>query len=222
MNILRAVSLKIFFIGIIIGLIFTFTSSFQSCKKSVTAPPDTMRVYKPNIYIYPKQEMNLDVKISFPQGGKIINSIPEYNGGWNVNVDDKGKIESKYDYLFYESDQPNIWQYKSGWVIEKAKLSQFFNSNMAAYGFNQKEINDFVEYWIPRLKTFKFYKIYPQEKKWIDEVIQIDYSTKPDNLLRLFYVIEGTDDIVSIGLHTSIAKFNRTDFYITEWGVILK
>ena len=72
---------------------------------------------KPNIYIYPTEKMQLSVNLSFPQGGNIITSIPDYNTGWDVTVEPDGKIDDEYTYLFYESYQPSVWQTKAGCVI---------------------------------------------------------------------------------------------------------
>ncbi len=213
---------RILLFGIVIGLIIIITLPFHGCKKPEPEEKDTCQaVYKPNIYIYPKSNINIKVIISFPKGGKIIKSIPDYNKFWDVNVDNTGKIDNKYDYLFYESKQPKEWQYKTGWIIEKEYLMSFFQKNMKEYGFNSKEIKDFTDFWIPLLKTFKYYLIYPQEKIIIDKLIQIDYSIKPDNLLRLFYVIKGTNKIVPIGKHNVNSSFKREDFCVTEWGVII-
>ena len=203
-------------------ILFTFfvlsTISFQSCE------PDERKedlVYKPNIYIYPEEEIQLDVILSFPMGGKVITSIPEYINGWSVTVDKNGIIDDIYSYLFYESLQPDIWQKSDGWLIKKSELESFFRMNMAEFGFFGQEIDDFIDYWIPRLNDHSFYAIYPQTKELIDDVIEIYFSTQPKNSLRLFYVIKGHESIVDELPVPEIESFNREGFYVTEWGVIL-
>jgi len=185
-------------------------------------PHNPHKVYKPNIYIHPKKDISLKVIITFPKTGAVTKSIPLYNKGWNIKVDSTGKINKTYNYLFYESNPPDNWQYKSGWIIEKDSLKVFFQKNLKEYGFDTKEIIDFTDYWIPRLNKNKYYLIYPQEKEIIDNLIQVNYSIKPDNILRLFYAIKGTNVISKIDKHIIKNNFKRTDFYVTEWGVILK
>ena len=174
--------------------------------------------YKPNIYSYPQESIELEVKIDFPKGGKVIASIPDYRSGWKVKVNKAGKINSIYDYLFYESEQPDNWQHETGWEIEKDKLKNFFDHNMKEYGFNKNEIEDFTEYWIPRLIGHKVYQIYPQEEKVINELISLDLSVEPDNVLRLFYLIKGIDQKENIKKHEMPEKLNREGFVMTEWG----
>ena len=199
---------------------------FQSCEPDDCDDEDEcdtcMVVYKPNIYIYPNEPIELSVKLIFPMGGKIVASIPEYGTGWNVLVDTSGLINNAHSYLFYESVQPDIWQSKFGWVIPTNKLESFFRKNMADYGFNGNEINDFIEYWIPRLHDFPLYSIYPQTKTMIDDVIQLDFSKSPENILRLFYVIKGHHQLRDRLAAPAIDPFAREGYFVTEWGVILK
>jgi PKD repeat protein len=177
-------------------------------------------VYKPNIYLYPKKNCNICVSLSFPKGGEVIASIPEYRNGWCVNVEPNGAIDDQYNYLFYESAQPNIWQRKNGWCLEQSKLEAFIKADMDSRGFTEDEINDFVEYWIPRLKEFPYYTIFPQTKESIDRVIEVGFSVKPEVFYRLFYCIKGsqTNAIMDEPISSS---FSRNGFTAVEWGVIM-
>ncbi len=52
---------------------------------------------------------------------------------------------------------------------------------MADYGFKGREIDDFIDYWIPRLDDCTFYSIYPQIEELIDNVIILEMSKQPEN-----------------------------------------
>ncbi len=179
---------------------------------------DEIMVYKPNIYIYPLFQTRLCVEISFPMGGDIVESIPEYADGWCVDVDVRGKINGGYDYLFYESKQPNIFQYQKGWCVRRADLKSFFEKNMALYNFSTSEIKDFDDYWIPLLTGDNFYCIYPQTNEILDKIIQFDFSVKPDKVYRLFYGIVGSDDYKKL-TPPEIKSFDRSGYFVVEWGV---
>jgi hypothetical protein len=210
-------SLLIFFYIII-------STPFQSCR-----PDDEddgcdscIIALKPNIYIYPNEQSDLSVKLSFPKGGWVVASEPEYGTGWNFNVDTAGLINNTYSFLFYESTQPDVWQINFGWILQTDSLELFFRQNMAEYGFKGSEIDDFIEYWIPRLDDYLFYLIYPQTKSIIDDVIQLDFSKQPENILRLFYVIKGQNQLQDKLTVPTIESFKREGYFVTEWGVILK
>ena len=208
----------LFFIYMIISV------PFQSCEPDDDENEcDTCNlVYKPNIYIYPNEKIELSVKLDFPIGGKVVTSIPEYGTGWNILVDASGLINDTYSYLFYESTQPDVWQRNNGWNIQTDKLESFFRNNMTEYGFNGREINDFIEYWIPRLNDYPLYSIYPQTKSIIDDVIQLDFSKQPENIMRLFYFIKGHSQLQDKLAAPTIDNFVREGYSVTEWGVILK
>lgn len=185
---------------------------------------DTSLVFveKPNIYLYPQTTCNLSVALEFPRGGSVIQSIPLYSGGWNVSVEPSGKIDRQYDYLFYESKIPDVYQYNSGWIVSRDTLTSFFSNNLLLIGFNKRETSDFIEYWIPRLIDYPYYYIYPQFADEIGKVICLKFSESPDNVLRLFYIIQGTTNKGRMLPAPTIPQFKRTGFAVTEWGVILK
>lgn len=218
MKIVRFLGLPLLFL-----LYLIISVPFQSCKNNDDNDDcDTCNmVYKPNIYIYPNEQIKLSVKLNFPTGGKIVTSIPEYGTGWNIIVDTSGLINNTYSYLFYESTQPDVWQRNYGWTIKTDKLESFFRQNMTDYGFSDKEINDFIEYWIPRLNSYPFYSIYPQTKNIIENVIQFDFSKQPENILRLFYIIKGHYQLQDKLTIPTIDSFKREGYFVTEWGVIL-
>ena len=70
-------------VSILFLIAFFFVILHSGCKDSPTEPinEDTSQVVvkKPNIYIYPTEKINLAVNITFPLGGRVTESIPEYN-----------------------------------------------------------------------------------------------------------------------------------------------
>lgn len=179
--------------------------------------------YKPNIYIYPQQALDLAISLDFPKGGGVVASIPDYGSGWQVRVTPEGRINDRFDYLFYESKQPDEWQDRTGWVVAKDSLEHFFTTNLQAYHFQDNEINDFNIYWLPRLKDHPYYKIYPQEAPVINALIQVRFSQAPDHFLRLFYLIEGVDQQPPPPEpHVIGNTVLRTGYHAAEWGVVLK
>lgn len=226
---MNKITLRLIGFQIIIGTFFLFSLiPFQSCKPDECEDEykcDTCYyVMKPNIYLHPQEKSRLNVNISFPLGGKITTSIPAHGNGWIVDVDTSGIINNKYDYLFYESLQPNVWQLNQGWVIQKSELRNFFTDNMLKHGFYGREVKDFLNYWIPRLTDFNYYEIYPQESNIINTAIKLEIYKNPDNILRLFYLIKGVDSNSNnkITVPSEVPDFKRSGFYVTEWGVILK
>lgn len=212
-------------IFLILFIPFLFIS--YSCEVKSTTEPiynDTTSAVdrKPNLYIYPNQTLTLSVEILFPNGGKILESIPEYQNSWNVIVNPNGKINDTYDYLFYECKMANLTQKEYGWVIERTNLKDFFIENLTTSGFNKNETNDFVEYWLPLLTDYKYFEIYPQYKSTLDEMVKINFSIEPEYFYRLHYLIKGRNNNQVDLVKPNIENAKRENYFAVEWGVILK
>lgn len=178
-------------------------------------------VDKPNIYLYPETAIELDVSISFPRTGEVVTSIPEYHEQWKkLQIEPNGTIDGQYEFLFYESMQPNFFQRTKGWIVERKNLEAFFRNNLKESGFIQTEIDDFIEYWIPLLTDLKYFAIYPQYNEQLDPLIQLNFSKQPDSILRLTYVIEKLCSSEIKLEEPEILSFKRVGFVIAEWGVV--
>ncbi len=218
--------LKKFILIIIIFIIPSFCFNCQKSKDSITGfnEADTTNnggpvVRKPNIYIYPTERIDLTVQLKFPKGGKIIASVPKYLNGWNVHVEPSGIINNEYQYLFYEAQIPKILQRKSGWIIRGENLEDFFRQNLSNLLFSEKEISDFLEYWIPILEFDKTYIIYPHYSKDLSDIIDLYFSITPDNIIRVLYLIEQYKDNYQVQI-PQVPSLKREGFTVLEWGVV--
>ncbi|MCX7021697.1 MAG: carboxypeptidase-like regulatory domain-containing protein [bacterium] len=208
-------------------------------------PPDdqVLTVEKPNIYLYPPQTTDVTVRLEMADGCALTRSDPTYGDGWNVTVEPDGylsdsrgyivgEVEGKevifdaprYGYLFYEADAPDVWQRGRGWIITRDVLGDFFTSILGEYGFADREVDDFLEYWTPRLTESSFYAVYPQTDE-IDAVVELRVEPEPDSVLRLFFLIEPLDETTATAdwylPEPVIPKFERQGFTVVEWGVCL-
>lgn len=180
-------------------------------------------VEKPNIYIYPEKEIMLNLNINFPKGGRIVASEPDYRDGWkNIKISPDGKIDEKHNFLFYEVATSEFEIPQSGWVIAQKDLEDFFIKNLNECGFAGREIDDFIEFWIPILVKHHYYEIYPNFQAELDKRIVLEFSIKPDNMQRLIYIIKGRDEADLKLKRPTIPSFERKGYFVTEWGVIIK
>ena len=71
---------------------------------------------------------------------------------------------------------------------------------------------------------YNLYSIYPQGNADIEKVIELYFSEKPDELLRLFFLIEGQNSVPELKpVEPNVPmNFERKDFFVVEWGVVLK
>ncbi|MFC1887203.1 hypothetical protein ACFLYK_00165 [Candidatus Cloacimonadota bacterium] len=178
-------------------------------------------VEKPNIYLYPETEISLDVNITFPQKGRVSTSIPEFPAEWkDLKITPDGRIYDKYDYLYYETEQQPLFTPGKGWIIARKELESFFRYNMKQTGFIDREIEDFITYWIPRFTDSEYYAIYPQYNKQIDPLIKLEFSQQPDSILRLIYLVQECES-KDLELEAPVIPvFSSEGFVVREWGVV--
>jgi len=177
-------------------------------------------VEKPNIYLYPETITQVKVTLKPNKDCKIIASIPEHKNGWNVLVDQNGVIDNQFEYLFYEGKIKNVPD-GSGWSVACSELWQFLPGKMTEYGFNEKEIKDFVDYWQEHLPKSEFYEIMPVINQEIEKEFALVIEPKPEAVLRVWFYINPTNNKKDLST-PSIPKFERKGFTVIEWGVLLK
>ena len=97
--------------------------------------------YKPIIYLYPKEETNISVKLGYPE--LITADYPSYNYGWNVTAYPDGNLkidDRNYYALYYESQNKIIFDKNdTGFVVESNRIASFLEDKLSILGLNEKE-----------------------------------------------------------------------------------
>ena len=171
----------------------------------------------PYIYLYPETQTDISVELGLVPSGQIIESEPPYNNGWNVNVLPDGTIDGNFEYLYYESLQSVPLDYRHGWVLDGNDLENELLNLLASFGFAEKEIDDFIEFWIPKLGNADYYSVYPQD---VESFVTLNISPQPDNILRVLLLIIPLANKINIPFPPKPKAFIRNGFAVAEWGVI--
>lgn len=181
-------------------------------------PSSKVNVYKPNIYFYSDNPMNINVE--FLEEQLLTETIPEYFLGWDTYVHGDGKItcqEEEFDFLFYESlASREMAQQEYGWIIYAATREEQLLRILAEYDFNEKETYDFMEFWMEMLEDGVDYVMYPQNTKDVDKQMPIRIMPEPEEITRIWFGFEKYN-----GQAVERAEFVpivRKGFTIVEWG----
>lgn len=195
------------------------------CKNPTLAPTDGIFcVGKPVIYLYPKKDTLVNVKLNIP--GDITESIPLYPaGGWNnVLAHPNGTLEylgKTYSELYYESTVDKVNPPQKGIVVEKNKLEEELKTLTFKLGLIDKEQQEFLDYWLPRLRELNSPYVFvsviePQEKERIDGVSIIP---APDTKIEFLVYFKGFDKKISVEpLILPVKPPQRIGFTAVEWG----
>ena len=177
---------------------------------------------KPIIYLYPKEETQVSVKLG--NEDKITCSYPTYtSGGWNVLAKPTGDLidlnsgRNLYS-LYYECD--NSVQYtmkKDGFVVESEKLVEFLEEKLSILGLTEREAEEFIVYWLPRLQANKYNYIRFATMDEINQNMPIEFSTNPDTLIRVLMTYKPLEHPIEVE-EQQLSTPERIGFVAVEWG----
>lgn len=177
-----------------------------------------MMIEKPAVYLYPEEDSTISVKLNV--NGIITKTIPHYGSEWSVFVTKDGIIENKYDYLFYEADLNYLGLPQTGWVVKSEDLEDWFDVYLPKLGLNDKEKNQFEEYWLERLPESNFYEIRILEDSFLKQNMDLLINPEPDTLIRLDFYFKPLKDKIEIS-EPQIVTPERNGFVAVEWGGVL-
>jgi hypothetical protein len=174
-------------------------------------------VEKPAVYIYPERDDYFHVTLEFSNGADLTESVPEYLEGWNVFVETSGRIDKRYDYLFYEASIPGSPPIRQGWCMSRDDLPAGLKTLLLEMGLNESESDDFLEYWLDELAEYRYYCVYPLVGASLDNYVRLHVDPKPDAVLRFWLFFEGSVEFVDLPGYES-AGFTRGPTTVVEWG----
>lgn len=174
--------------------------------------------YKPVIYLYPTEKEKVFVSLDY--NGTLTHTYPTYLNGWAVTaypngtlVDDNG-IE--YPYLFWEGKSDIEYDMSKGFCVSGNETEQFLRNKLSYMGLNQKELEDFIEFWVPFMEKNSYNKISFQTENYTENA-KLTVYPDPNSILRVYMVFQPLDEFVEVE-EQPLANFERTGFTLIEWG----
>ncbi len=194
--------------------------TMEECRDTCVTIEETEPIdRKPAIYLYPTR--TTDIRVTLAPKGVIIASEPSYRNGWRVRVESDGSIEGGYGYLFYEVKLPAVEIPQEGWVVETARLSEWFDEYLPRLGLNEKESSEFKKYWLPLLGSASpYYRISLLSQSFLEENMALAIDPKPDTLIRINFRFEPLREDATI-IRPEIGTPERKGFVAVEWGGVL-
>ena len=176
---------------------------------------------KPIIYLYPNEETKVSVNLEY--SNKITCSYPKYVDGWNVLAKPNGdlvdlKSNRNLYALYYESENvSNFKVQQDGFIVKSEDTAQFLEEKLAILGLTERESEEFIVYWLPKLEKNKYNYIRFATMDEINKNMPLELNPSPDSVIRVlmtFKKLENPIDVQEQKLQTP----NRTGFVAVEWG----
>ena len=175
---------------------------------------------KPIIYLYPEQDKNIVVSLGNPE--KITCSYPDYNNGWNVIAKQDGTLidlntKRELYALYWEGEGTIKARDKKGFVVKGEDTAKFLEEKLGILGLNAKEKQEFIIYWLPKMQdnTYNYIRFATIEE--INEYMPLEFSEKPDSLIRVYMQFKSLDKYEDIEMQ-ELKSPERTGFVAVEWG----
>lgn len=179
---------------------------------------DPMACYKPVIYLYPEEE--LEVSVNLKLNGRLTCTYPLYQNGWRVTAlpdgtltDTKGQI---YNYLYWEGDTYAQYDLSKGFCVKGEDTAAFLEDALYRLGLTRREANEFIVYWLPMMEQNPYNIISFQTDIYTDAA-QLEVVPEPDTLIRVFMAWQASDFSVELPEQELSAPI-RSGFAVVEWG----
>lgn len=186
--------------------------SLTACRR------DDVADEKPVIYLYPEEETQVTVTLDY--AGRLTSAYPAYEDGWTVTAYPGGTLTDAagrtYYCLFWEGEAGITYDFSQGFCVAGSDTAAFLEDALAQLGLTEKEANEFIIYWLPRMEHNAYNLISFQTECYTDSaVLHIDPA--PDSLLRVFMAWQALDKAVEIPPQ-ELPAFERCGFTVVEWG----
>ena len=174
---------------------------------------------KPVIYLYPEEEIEVSVMLDFD--GALTAVYPDYGDGWTVVAAPDGTLTDpatgrEYYCLFWEGVTQRQYDFSTGFCVAGKDTAAFLEDALSRLGLTDKEADEFIIYWLPRMEGNAYNLISFQGESYTDGAV-LTVDPMPDSVLRVFMAWKGLNAPVEIAPQ-ELPGFERVGFTVVEWG----
>ena len=192
--------------------------SLAACEEEPPRAPEAAPE-KPVIYLYPEEETEVSVKLDF--NGQVTSVYPACENGWEVVAAPDGTLTDpetgrEYYCLFWEGISCAAYDLTEGFVVAGEDTERFLEESLKKLGLTDREANEFMIYWLPRMEGNAWNLISFQQESYTDNAV-LTVDPAPDTVLRVFMAYKPLESPVQI-LPQKLESTERTGFTLVEWG----
>lgn len=178
------------------------------------------KMAKPIIYLYPETEQEVSVELGNPE--KLSCSYPKYENGWRVLAKPNGDLTDLMTgrnlyALYWEGKDYNFSNAKDGFLVKGEDSAKFLEEKLEILGLNEREAEEFIVYWLPKLEanSYNFIRFLSNEE--IKEYMPLNVTPEPDTMIRV--MMEYKKVVIPYEVEEQeLVKPERNGFTVVEWG----
>lgn len=173
------------------------------------------------IYLYPTEEIEVEVKLLNEE--KVTTTYPKYNDSWNVLAKPNGDLidleTGRFLYgLYWEGINTNsLSKIEEGFVVKSEDTIEFLEEKLEILGLTEREANEFIIYWLPKLEKNKYNFIRFESIEEIDNNMPLEITPKPDTVIRIAMEYKKLDKEIKV-VEQELTSPVREGFVVVEWG----
>ncbi len=177
-------------------------------------------VDKPVIYLYPENDTECTVRVDID--GVLTCTYPEHgDNGWQSFIArPDGTLVFPNGREYYCLYWEGLWSFRAdlskGFCVKGSDTAEFLEWALDEIGLTPREANEFIVYWLPRLRQNPYNLISFQGHEYSDSA-RLEIAPLPDSLLRVYMIAKPLDAYVEIEPQ-EFEDFAREGFTVVEWG----
>ena len=178
---------------------------------------------KPEIYIYPDKDADsvvkhVEIKLSNPE--KLTCTYPKYENSWSVDVKTDGTLiwnNREYYGLYWEGKGSTVDSIETGFCVKGSETAEFLEEKLEILGLSEREANEFIIYWLPRMESNEYNVIYFATMEEQDNYMKLNINPVPETLIRVNMIWYSSDKYIDIEEET-LQPAERKGYTVVEWG----
>ena len=168
---------------------------------------------KPILYLYPEAETDVTVTLGRPE--RVTHSYPTAQPDGTLTDLRTGR--ALYS-LYYENLSPvPLPQTDEGFVVRGADTAAFLEEKLAVLGLNDREAEEFIVYWLPRLEENEWNYVRFASPEELAAEMPLEIEPQPDSLIRVLMLFRPLAEPITV-TEQSLETPRRTGFTAVEWG----
>lgn len=206
-----------------INIIPVYTNAeFKNIQKYDTPyNPSDISIDKPIIYLYPTEDTEVSLKLLKDEN--LTCSYPKYEDEWKVLAQPNGCLKDldtnrQLYSLYYESKSDIEFKVENeGFVVKGEDTISFLEEKLAILGLTEREAEEFMVYWLPKLEANKYNYIRFATADEINENMPLEINPNPDTIIRVLMTFKGLENPIDVQ-EQQLETPKRTGFVAVEWG----
>lgn len=176
--------------------------------------------YKPMIYLYPEEKAEVEVILKNKK--LLTTTYPKYKDGWKVIANPDGTLVDEisgreYYGLYWEGKNYTKINMTKGFVVKGEDSIKFLEEKLNELGLTDKESEEFIVYWLPKLEKNKYNYIYFAQTEEVNKYMPLEVNPKPDTVIRILMYYKPLDKKINVK-EQKIKQTQRHGFMLVEWG----